>query len=231
MATKVRMTEVVTRDGSLGRSRLPASALQATPPFMLLRALASSVLLLSSAATAAPSLRFGVTSALHDPDASGHFELGPMVGLGARFGRFLGEVDYAYLSFIDPDTQDGQVQRLGANLRFDVDRAYLECTRYACTRATSFYVEGGAAERYGHWFIDNAHVAPLTSPTPELHLGLGLEWDNQIAPHRNGWQLGLRVALTPNDAAPVAARGSTMPPATSGTNASVFVEWMYLLGD
>jgi len=197
----------------------------------MFRATALSVILLSGVAYAAPSVRFGVTSAVHDPDASGHFELGPMVGLGARFGRFLGEVDYAYLSFIDPDTQGGEVQRLGANLRFDVDRTMLQCTRYACTRATSFYVEAGAAERYGHWFIDDAHVAPLTSPTPEVHLGLGLEWDNQITPHRNGWQFGLRLALTPNDAEPVALRSGSSSPSTSGTNASVFVEWMYLLGD
>jgi hypothetical protein len=196
----------------------------------------SGVLLISSLATAAPSMRFGVTTALHDPDASGHFELGPMLGIGARLGRFLIEGDYAYLSFIDPDTVGGQVQRLGANLRFDVDRSYLECTRFACTRATSFYIEGGIAERYGHWFVDNTHMTPTTSPTPELHLGLGLEWDNQIEPHRNGWQFGLRVAFTPAGADPadaIAARAATMTPSpsTGGTNASVFVEWMYLLGD
>jgi hypothetical protein len=199
----------------------------------MFRATALSVLLASTVASAdiGPAVRFGVTGALADPDASGHFELGPMVGLGLRFGRLLGEVDYAYLSFIDPDTQGGEVQRVGANLRFDVDRAYLRCTRYACTRATSFYVEAGAAERYGHWFVDDAHVSPVSSPNTELHLGLGLEWDNQIKPHRNGWQLGLRIAFTPNDTAPVAARSNTAMPPSSGTNASVFVEWMYLLGN
>lgn len=203
---------------------------------MLRSVTVSAVLLASTLATAAPSMRFGVTTALHDPDASGHFELGPMLGLGVRLGRFLIDADYAYLSFIDPDTRGGSVQRLGANLRFDVVRSLHNCTRYACTRATSFYVEAGAAERYGHWFIDDLHVAPLTSPTPEVHFGLGFEWDNEITPHRNGWQFGLRVALTPKDAEPdlaIAARSSTMQPSSSdsGTNASVFVEWMYLLGD
>ena len=197
----------------------------------MLRSACVVVLALASTASAAPSARFGVTAAVHDPDASGHFELGPMAAIGARLGRFLGEVDYAYLSFIDPDVRGGQVQRVGANLRFDVDRSFRHCTHYACTRATSFYVEGGAAERFGHWFIDDAHVSPATSPTPELHIGLGLEWDNQVSPHRNGWQFGLRIALTPRDAEPIAARGSTTQPTTSGTNASVFVEWMYLLGD
>ena len=186
---------------------------------------------LPSAATAAPSARFGVTAAVHDPDASGHFELGPMAAIGARLGRFLGEVDYAYLSFIDPDVSGGQVQRVGANLRFDVDRSFRHCTHYACTRATSFYVEGGAAERFGHWFIDDAHVSPATSPTPELHIGLGLEWDNQVTPHRNGWQFGLRIALTPKDVEPVAFRSGTPSSDSGGTNASVFFEWMYLLGD
>jgi hypothetical protein len=197
----------------------------------------SSVLLVSSLATAAPSLRFGVTSALHDPDANGHFELGPMVGLGARLGRLLGEVDYAYLSFIDPNPVGGEVQRLGVNLRFDVDRTEFNCTKFACTRATSFYLEGGAAERYGHWFLDDAHMNTSTSPTPELHLGLGLEWDNQIDPHRYGWQFGVRVAFTPKNADPadaLAARSTmttSQTPSSSGTNTSVFIEWMYLLGD
>jgi hypothetical protein len=197
----------------------------------MLRSVAVAVLALPAIATAAPSTRFGVTAALHDPDASGHFELGPMAAIGARLGRFVGEVDYAYLSFIDPDVRGGQVQRLGANLRFDVDRSFRRCTRYACTRATSFYIEGGAAERFGHWFVDDAHVQPLRSPNPELHLGLGLELDNQIAPHRNGWQFGLRIAFTPKDVEPVAFRGGMSSSDTSGMNTSVFFEWMYLLGD
>lgn len=197
------------------------------------------LLALTATASAGESLRFGVTTAIKDPDASGHFELGPMVGVGERLGRFLGELDYAYLSFIDPDTQGGQVQRVGLNLRFDVDRSFLHCTHYACTRATSFYVEAGAAERFGHWFIDSAHVAPGREPNPEAHIGLGLEWDNQITPHRNGWQFGLRLAITPNDTVDSAAcRGATCATSpssssssTGGTNASVFVEWMYLLGN
>jgi hypothetical protein len=200
----------------------------------MLRSVAVVVLALASlptAATAAPAMRFGVTAAVHDPDAAGHFELGPMAAIGARLGRFVGELDYAYLSFIDPDVSGGQVQRVGANLRFDVDRTMRHCTHYACTRASSFYVEAGAAERFGHWFVDDAHVAPLRSPNPELHLGLGLEWDNQITPHRNGWQFGLRIALTPKDVEPIALRSGMPSSETSGTNASVFFEWMYLLGD
>lgn len=194
------------------------------------------LLALTATASAGESLRFGVTTAIKDPDASGHFELGPMVGVGERLGRFLGELDYAYLSFIDPDTQGGQVQRVGLNLRFDVDRSFLHCTHYACTRATSFYVEAGAAERFGHWFIDTAHVSPVREPNPEAHIGVGLEWDNQITPHRNGWQFGLRFALTPKDAYyDAACRGATCmtspSPSSGGTNASVFVEWMYLLGN
>ena len=194
------------------------------------------LLALTATASAGETLRFGVTAALTDPDAVGHFELGPMVGVGERLGRFLGELDYAYLSFIDPDTRGGQVQRVGMNLRFDVDRAYLRCDHYACTRATSFYVEAGAAERFGHWFVDPSHVSPNREPNPEAHIGLGLEWDNQITPHRNGWQFGLRLAITPKDSFyDAACRGTscttTSPSSSGGTNASVFVEWMYLLGN
>jgi len=196
------------------------------------------LLALTATASAGEALRFGVTAALEDPDAAGHFELGPMIGVGERVGRFLGELDYAYLSFIDPDTRGGEVQRVGLNLRFDVDRTLLHCSHYACTRATSFYVEAGAAERFGHWFVDQTTVSPNRSPNPEAHLGLGLEWDNQIEPHRNGWQFGLRLAITPKDTIDGAAcRGTTCmsSPSSStssgGTNASVFVEWMYLLGN
>jgi hypothetical protein len=192
---------------------------------------------LASTAYAGEALRFGVTAGLKDPDATGHFELGPMIGVGERLGPFLGELDYSYLSFIDPDTNGGQVQRLGLNLRFDVDRSYGRCLFYACTRATSFYVEAGAAERFGHWFVDDAHVSPVRSPNPEAHVGLGLEFDNQIHPHRNGWQFGLRFAITPKDAFyDTACRGTSCmtnaaSSASGGTNVSVFVEWMYLLGN
>jgi len=194
---------------------------------------------ISSTAYAGEALRFGVTAGLVDPDATGHFELGPMIGVGERLGPFLGELDYSYLSFIDPDTTGGQVQRVGLNLRFDVDRSYPRCVLYACTRATTFYVEAGAAERFGHWFIDDVHMAPARSPNPEAHVGLGLEFDNQIHPHRNGWQFGLRFAITPKDPLlDAACRGATCTAAmttdaqaTGGTNVSVFVEWMYLLGN
>lgn len=194
---------------------------------------------LSSTAYAGEALRFGVTAGLKDPDAAGHFELGPMIGVGERLGPFLGEIDYAYLSFIDPDTTGGEVQRVGLNLRYDVDRSYGRCLFYACTRATSFYVEAGAAERFGHWFIDDSHASPVRSPDPEAHLGLGLEFDNQIVPHRNGWQVGLRFAITPRDpitetacrGASCAASMTTTAPDTGGTNVSVFLEWMYLLGN
>jgi hypothetical protein len=197
------------------------------------------LVVISSTAYAGGALRFGVTAGLKDPDASGHFELGPMVGVGERLGPFLGELDYSYLSFIDPDTTGGQVQRVGLNLRFDVDRAYMRCLRYACTRATSLYVEAGAAERFGHWFVSDTQFAPVRSPNPEAHVGLGLEFDNQIHPHRNGWQFGLRFAFTPKDGSDgVACRGascaaamSASPESTGGTNVSVFVEWMYLLGN
>lgn len=194
---------------------------------------------ISSTAYAGGALRFGVTAGLKDPDATGHFELGPMIGVGERLGPFLGELDYSYLSFIDPDTTGGEVQRVGANLRFDVDRSYGRCLFYACTRATSFYVEAGAAERFGHWFVNDTHFTPVRSPNPEAHVGLGLEFDNEIKPHRNGWEFGLRFAMTPKDSLlDSACRGSsctasmtTSTESTGGTNFSVFVEWMYLLGN
>jgi len=178
-------------------------------------------------AHADPSMRFGLTlgfdSVAPDP------VLGPEVAVGERLGRFVGELEYAYLSFFS----DSRIQRVGVTLRADVLRDMSPCKHFACTRASSWFVEGGAAQRYGEWEVPG--LAPVPARSPELHVGLGYELDNGTAPKRNGWQLGLRLAFARLDSAGVmtTCRGTGCgAPTTVPTNdRELLVEWMYLLGD
>ena len=122
-----------------------------------------------------------------------------MVAVGLRGGPFVGEVEWAYLSFFEPDTTSDGVQRVGVTLRADVLRRYTtHCMfRYACTRGSSLWVDAGVAERFGQWLLDAHDIAPAQSREPEAHVSLGIELDNQIRPMRNGWQLGVRFAVSP----------------------------------
>jgi hypothetical protein len=204
--------------------------------------LVSSLLGLSTiaAAESGPTMRFGLTGALSNGDAPGKWEAGPALGLGLRSGSFVGELEYAYLSFFDPDTIGGGVQRVGVSLRADVLRSFAtRCLfRGGCTRAQALWVEGGAGERFGQWQLDASHVTPVGDHQPEAHLSLGIELDNQIHPMRNGFQLGVRFAVAPRGTDALAScRGSgCMPTATDTTNqggyaTSVLIEWMFLFGN
>jgi len=208
---------------------------------MLKVVVAASVLTLSTIATAGPTMRFGLTGAVDDQGAPGKYEVGPLVALGLRAGPFVGEVEWAYLSFFDPDTTDGGVHRFGVSLRADVLRTYgTHCLfRGGCTRAQSLWLEAGAGERFGQWQLDAAHIAPASSHQPEAHVGIGVEIDNEIQPMRNGFQLGLRFAVAPRGSDPESAcrgTGGCMSTSTvdngnhGGYDASVLLEWMFLFG-
>ena len=69
------------------------------------------------AAQAGPTARLGITGAVTDEGAPGKYEVGPLIAVGMRAGRFVGELEWSYLSFFDPDTTGGGVQRLGVSLR------------------------------------------------------------------------------------------------------------------
>ena len=192
------------------------------------------LVLAGGVAEAEPTARFGLTGALADQGSGGAYELGPQVALGERFGAFVGELDYAYLSFFDSAVSPGGVHRVDVTLRADLVRTLraTRCTNFACTRATSFYGELGAGERFGRWIVDATHAIPATTPQPELHFGLGLELDNLLVPRRNGWQLGLRFVIAPRDAQPgVACRGgcTSVPGTPGGLDHAVFVEWMFVI--
>jgi hypothetical protein len=199
--------------------------------------LSALVVATASAAHAGPALRFGLTGALADQGAPSQDQFGPMFALGARVGPILGEVDYAYLSFVDPETVDGGMHRLGFNLRADVYRnANRPCLRgIACTQAVSVYAELGAAMRYGQWALDARNRSPSHSDRQrEAHLGVGFALDNQISPIRHGWQLGFRLTGAPRDDLMIACRGTscaTPQPERSGEiDLSFLVEWTFLIG-
>jgi hypothetical protein len=187
----------------------------------------------AGAAQAGPTSRFGLTYGAHDPGATS-VELGPMVALGDRLGPFVGEVEWAYLSFLDPDASPGGVHRLGVTLRADVaqSRQFRCWHRFACTRGQAVYAELGAAERFGRWRIDAYQQTPIKSPQPEAHVGFGVELDNQLAPQRDGWQLGIRFAIAPAD--PIitsTCRGSCpVSAAGGGLEKAVLLEWMFVVG-
>ncbi len=193
------------------------------------------VILCATPAAAGPSVRFGLTFAAADQGAPGEHEFGPLVGLGERFGSFLVEADYAYLSMMDPDTSESGIHRLGVTLRGDVWRAgNAVCHRLlACTRGKGVFAEAGAAERFGQWHLDSQRVSPDSDRQTEVHVGLGLELDNQMSPYRMGWQLGLRFAVAGRNPYTLACRGTDCPmdPSARTLDKSLLVEWSFLVGE
>jgi hypothetical protein len=197
--------------------------------------LAASIALVavSAAAHAGPTARFGLTYAAHDPEATS-VELGPMIALGLRSGAFVGEAEWGYLSFLDPDASTAGVHRVGVTLRADLwqSREYVCWHRFACTRGRGLYVEAGAAERFGRWRVDAFGQRPARDPQPEVHVGVGLELDNRLVPDRSGWQLGLRLAFAPGDPVVMTTCRGNCPVDVSrgGIQKAVLLEWMFLIG-
>jgi hypothetical protein len=191
------------------------------------------VVVLAGSVEAGPTARFGLTYGVTDPAATS-VELGPMVTLGERAGPFVGELEWAYLSFLDPDASRAGVHRLGVTLRTDIlqSREYRCWHAFACTRGQAIYAEAGAAERFGHWQVDAFSISPVNTPQPELHIGLGFELDNQLVPYRNGWQLGVRFAFAPAD--PVVMTtcrgGCPVSEQSGGMQKAVLLEWMFVVG-
>ena len=197
----------------------------------------TSMFAVSTPALADPSIRFGLTGALADQGAPSQTPFGPTIALGARLGPIVGEVDYAYLSFVDPETVDGGMHRLGFNLRGDL---YRDTNRpcfagLACTKGLTLYAELGAGMRYGQWALDSMRRSPSASDRQrEAHLGFGIALDNQIKPTRLGWQLGFRVAAAPRDDLMLACRGATCTSdgidRSGEIDYSFLFEWTFLIG-
>jgi hypothetical protein len=194
------------------------------------------VVAFASPAASDPNVRFGLTGALADQGAPSQYPFGPMIAVGARIGPILGEVDYAYLSMIDPETVDG-MHRLGFNLRGDIYRDDTRpCLRsIACTKAFTVFAELGAGMRYGQWALDSVQRSPSGSDRQrEAHIGAGVAFDNQLHPRRLGWQLGFRLTAAPRSDLMLACRGESCAPGeldrSGGMDLSFLFEWTYLIG-
>ncbi len=205
-------------------------------PAMRRTVLSAAVLLVAAGTSvqAGPHVRGGVTYGLVDETAPGQHQVAPFVALGARAGRIVGEVDYAYLSFMEPDSTRGGVHRLGATLRADLYRNENKpCVwRLACTKAMSVYGSLGAGMRYGQWLLDAHRISPNTDRQREAHVGIGIELDNEVAPFRHGWQFGLRFVVAPRGAeADALCRGTcAMTTAPNSYDRAIFFEWSALIG-
>jgi hypothetical protein len=180
---------------------------------------ATSLVGLVGLADASPVVRFGMTTGANrnTPEAA---EVGPMFAAGARAGRFTGELNYSYLSFLDPDTS---IHRAGVALRADL--SIWGTMRHWKT----LFGELGVAKRWGAWRL-GSDVHASTTTQNEMHVSIGLQLDDK-------WQFALRVGaarLDPNLMPGIACRGvacaATMLPDSTGLAGSVMLEWLFMLG-
>ena len=197
---------------------------------MLKRAI---LVLLASAtsASADPTLRFGLTFGVDDniPEAK---QYGPMLAVGLSESRFGAELQYSYLSFMDPSTE---VHRVGVALRGDIMRRHVRrlCpmpSRFACTESRALYGEVGAAHRFGHWRATDLATRDTTSQR-EVSAALGIELG---LPTRGAWQLGLRLSAARRDPELMfSCRGCSVMPMTTESSPvalGLMLEWAWLFG-
>jgi hypothetical protein len=135
------------------------------------------------------------------------FALGVTTAVGQRFGRLAieAELDYLTLQAKGPSSlRLGDAERLGVVARFDVLR--LGPRTVGPNSLLAFYVEGGAAVAWNHWYRPAAdepmRVVPGDTKRVEGQVGFGVELDHRLQepigfPHRIGWFLGWRLAMAP----------------------------------
>ncbi len=150
--------------------------------------------------------------------------LGGTVAGGHRWGRLTLEAEYAYLGFQVKGPSSvalGDGQRLGVIGRFDVIR--LGPRIVGGNSLLSIYVEGGAAVAWNDWYLpahdEPSRIVPEDTNRVEGQVGFGMEIDHRLQepigfPHRVGWFLGWRMALSPHQAeAASICRGVSCRPA------------------
>jgi hypothetical protein len=136
--------------------------------------------------------------------------IGLTTALGQRFGRLAVEAELTYLS-LQPNGPSslhlGNAERLGVIARYDVIRIGPEWV--GANSLLSFYVEGGAAVAWNHWYQPAANeamrVVPDDTKRVEGQVGFGVALDHRLQepigfPHRIGWFLGWRLAMAPHAA-------------------------------
>lgn len=139
--------------------------------------------------------------------------VGLNTAMGYRLGRITLEAEYTYLAFQvrGPDnTRLGRGQRLAALARLDVLR--LGSRIVGANSLLSVYVEGGAGIAANEWYRpaynQASRLVPVDTRRPEGQVGFGIALDHRLQepigfPHRVGWFLGWRVAMSPHQ--PMAA--------------------------
>jgi len=140
---------------------------------------------------------------------------GATTAVGQRFGRLTIESELDYLALQTKGSESvrlGDAERLGVVARFDVLR--IGPRWVGGNSLLAFYVEGGAAVAWNHWYQPTAaepmREVPEDTKRVEGQVGFGVALDHRLQepigfPHRVGWFLGWRLALSPTaaDAAPV----------------------------
>lgn len=133
--------------------------------------------------------------------------IGMTAAIGQRFGRLAIEAEAAALSLRARGASDltlGNAERLGPIARFDVIR--IGSDHVGPNSMLAVYVEGGAAVAWNHWYQPTEKQAPRVVPDDtrrvEAQAGFGIELDHRFQepigfPHRIGWFLGWRLALSP----------------------------------
>jgi hypothetical protein len=146
--------------------------------------------------------------------------IGATMAVGQRFGRLAIESEFDYLAIqaLNGTSQRlGDAERLGVLARFDVLR--IGPRWVGGNSLLSFYVEGGAAVAWNHWYQpasnEPARVVPDDTKRVEGQAGFGIELDHRLQepigfPRRIGWFLGWRVAVSPRSGdSTLACRGDT----------------------
>jgi hypothetical protein len=138
--------------------------------------------------------------------------LGITTGFGHRFGRLALESELAYLTLQARGGEGirlGDGERLGVVARFDVVRVGSQYV--GGNSMMAIYVEGGAAVAWNHWYrpgpAQHTRTVPGDTKRVEAQAGFGLMIDHRLQepigfPHRIGWFLGWRLAMTPGTTGP-----------------------------
>lgn len=134
--------------------------------------------------------------------------LGLSTAFGHRFGRLAieSELDLLALQARSTGFRVGDAERLGVLGRVELVR--LDSNYVGENSLLALYVELGAAVAWNHW--DAAALDQLMRAVPpdtkriEGQGGFGLDFDHRLEkptgfPHRIGWFLGWRVAMSPRD--------------------------------
>lgn len=133
--------------------------------------------------------------------------IGMAAAIGQRFGRLAIEAEAAAFTLRAGGASDltlGNAERLGPIARFDVIR--IGSNHVGPNSMLAMYVEGGAAVAWNHWYQPTERQAPRVVPDDtrrvEGQVGFGIEIDHRLQqpigfPHRIGWFLGWRLALSP----------------------------------